>query len=247
MESAWQKPSHQPELEDNQVHVWCADLDVPPSELDRLARYLSPDEQVRASKFKFPQLQSRFTAARGILRELLGNYLQIAPSEVKFDYGDRGKPRLANSPTQLEFNLSHSQGYALYGFTYNSAIGVDLEQNRTMKDALNIAQRFFTPREYELLQNTPIANQQTVFFALWTAKEAYLKAVGTGLSGSLEQVEIGTNPLKLLAVDGSQANAASWFLVPCSPAADFLGAIAINHKISLAEFSFWSWHQSIKK
>ncbi|MEM7757704.1 MAG: 4'-phosphopantetheinyl transferase superfamily protein [Cyanobacteria bacterium P01_A01_bin.40] len=246
-DSVWQDPLPQTRLEDDQVHIWRANLNLPDLEIDRLATYLSPDEKVRASKFRFPQHQTRFTAARGILRQLLGNYLQINPCEVKFDYSDRGKPQLSNSQQdrQLQFNLSHSQDYALYGLTYDDLIGVDVEYIRTMSDTLKIAQRFFSAREYELIKNTAVAKQQAVFFTLWTAKEAYLKAVGTGLAGSLDLVEIKLDPTSLLAIRGSKAAAASWSLYPCDPAANYVGAIAIRVEQAPTEISLYSWHQAL--
>lgn len=247
MDITWQVPFSPPSLNEHQVHVWRANLDLPPDQVEQLASYLALDEQARASKFKFQQHQTRFIAARGILRQLLANYLQINPCDIEFAYSDRGKPRLAASliktkHQQLQFNLSHSQDYALYGFTYNSAIGVDIEYLRDMPDALKIAQRFFSPEEYKLIHNTPTPEQIAVFFTLWTAKEAYLKAVGTGLAGSLDQVEIDVNPPRLLAINGSQDQAASWLLYPCVPTIDYLGAIATNANMTTTDISFWSWH-----
>ena len=237
MNITWQVPLSPPSLNKHQVHVWRANLDLPTATIDSLTTCLSRDEIERANKFRFPQHQTRFIAARGILRQLLGNYLQINSCDLKFAYSDRGKPRLADFLTnatnqQLQFNLSHSQNYALYGFTYNSSIGVDVEHLRELPDALKIAQRFFSPREYQLIYNTPPPEQPAVFFTLWTAKEAYLKAVGTGLAGSLDQVEIDVNPSRLLAINGSQETAASWLLYPCVPSINYLGAIATNADIS---------------
>lgn len=244
MNIIWQIPLSPPSLNKHQVHVWRANLDLPNATIDSLTAFLASDELERANKFRFAQHQTRFIAARGILRQLLGNYLQIHPCDIKFAYSDRGKPYLADSQHhQLQFNLSHSQDYALYGFTYNNSIGVDIEHLRDMPDALKIAQRFFSPGEYQLLQNTAPAEQATVFFTLWTAKEAYLKAVGTGLAGSLNQIEIEINPPRLLAINGSHATAASWTLYPCIPATNYLGAIATNINLTATTISFWSWHQ----
>ena len=233
-----------------QVHVWCANLDLPDAKLASLATLLSPDEQTRANNFRFPHLKTRFIAARGILRQLLGNYLSISPDEVKFIYSDRGKPQLSNSQQDqlLQFNISHSQGYALYGFTYQNLIGVDIECLREMPDALKIAQRFFTAREYQLLQETAKEKQQALFFTLWTAKEAYLKAIGTGLAGSLDQVEIelkqDENPC-LQAIAGDQAVAANWLLVPCLPSIDYIGAIAIKTNQSPKQIKYCHWYPDL--
>ena len=248
--TVWQDPVQLPVLEDNQVHVWRANLNLSDTELNYLAAFLSPDEIVRANKFRFPHLKSRFTAARGILRQLLGHYLSISPDEVEFQYNDRGKPQLANLKQDrlLQFNVSHSQEYALFGFTDQALIGVDLEYSREMSDALKIAQRFFSAREYKLLQGTVKEEQQALFFKLWTAKEAYLKAVGTGLSDSLDTVEIDLdlqgNPC-LHSIQEDRGVIADWLLSPCLPAPDYLGAIAIQTHQSSRKINFWHWHQNL--
>lgn len=242
----WQYPLQQPALSDNQVHVWCADLNLPDLELARLGTFLSDDEIARANKFRFVEHQKRFTAARGILRQLLANYLQISPCEVKFDYSDRGKPSLSgcHHNHHLQFNLSHSQNHALYGFTLNDLIGVDVEYIKDMPDAIKIAQRFFSTQEYELIKSTAIKEQERLFFTLWTAKEAYLKALGTGLAGSLDTVEIEVNPTRLRMVAGSKVTAGEWELYSCSPKNNYIGAIAIKSDQPNPEISFWSWHHS---
>lgn len=248
--TVWQNPLQLPVLENNQVHVWRANLDLSDTELDYLTTFLSPDEITRANKFRFPYLQTRFTAARGILRQLLGHYLSLSPDKVEFQYSDRGKPQLSDlkSDRVLQFNISHSQEYALFGFTYQALIGVDIEYIREMSDALKIAERFFSAREYKLLQETVKEEQQALFFTLWTAKEAYLKAVGTGLSGSLDTVEIELdlqrNPC-LQSIHGDRDVTVDWSLYPCLPAQDYLGAIAIKTDKSPKQINFWHWHQNL--
>ncbi|MGB5714370.1 MAG: 4'-phosphopantetheinyl transferase superfamily protein, partial [Waterburya sp.] len=248
IDTVWQDPSQPPILDNDQVHVWRANLDLPDADIVRLAAFLSPDELTRANKFRFPHLKRRFTAARGILRQLLGNYLSIKPNDLTFEYSDRGKPRLSSSKQDSlpNFNLSHSQEYALYGFTYHDPIGVDLEYIREMPDALKIAQRFFSAREYQLIKDAASKEQPALFFKLWTAKEAYLKAVGTGLAGSLDSVDIEFNLARsprLQAIQGDKAAAADWSLYPCLPATDYVGAIAIKIDKSPKQISFWHWHQ----
>ena len=177
----------------------------------------------------------------------MGNYLSINPDQIQFEYSDRGKPQLSNSNPDytLQFNISHSQENALYGFTYHHQIGVDLEYIREMPDALKIAQRFFSPREYKLLKESPIKEQRLLFFKLWTAKEAYLKAVGTGLADSLSEVEIKLNSdlsPQLQTIKGSPETIANWSLYPCPTAIDYVGAIAISPPKLPQQINFWHWH-----
>lgn len=120
----WQEPPSQPILASNRVHVWRTSLNLPIDKIEQLATLLSTDELARANKFHFLEHKKRFIAARSILRQLLGNYLGINPNKIEFEYGDCGKPRLASSMgnNALQFNVSHSQEYALYVFTNHQLI-----------------------------------------------------------------------------------------------------------------------------
>lgn len=247
LDTIWQHPLHHPILEDNQVHAWRANLDLPTAEINQLASLLSPDEIDRANKFRFPQHRRRFIAARGILRELLGNYLQISPDNLEFEYGDRGKPRLAVSmgDSSLQFNISHSQEYALYGFTNDHPIGVDLEYLREMEDVAKIAERFFSPQESKLIASLHSEQQQRVFFKLWTTKEAFLKAIGTGLAGSLASLDISLDQWEhpiLLSIQGNAAAVANWSMYSCIPAPNYVAAVAIETPITKLQIDYWHWH-----
>jgi 4'-phosphopantetheinyl transferase len=242
----WQNPLNQPTLTDNQVHVWRANLDLPTVTIEELAAILSSDEIERANRFHFSKDRKRFIAARSILRQLLGNYLQITPDKLEFEYSDRGKPRLSASMpnSSLQFNVSHSHEYALYGFIYDQAIGVDIEYLREMSDAVKIAERFFSPREFKLIASYPKEQQHQVFFKFWTAKEAYLKATGTGLAGSIADVEISldhTKSPKLLTIQGNKTAAASWSMYSCIPANNYLATIAVAIPITEQQVYFWHY------
>ncbi len=241
IDSIWQIPAQPPTLRDNQVHIWRANLGLSTPEIEKLTTLLSTDEIARADKFRFVQHRSRFIAARGILRQLLGNYLKVSPRSLIFAYSDRGKPRLAKD-TALQFNISHSQEYALFGFTLNHLIGVDIEHQRAMPDALKIAQRFFSAREYKMLEQVSIEQQPKLFFQFWTAKEAYLKATGTGLSASLKSVEIALNQSKSLYLSTLKKDTImNWSLYSCTPATDYAAAIAINAQIPAPHLNYWHW------
>ena len=249
LNTIWHKPLCQPILANNQVHIWRTSLDFSTAKVNQLATFLSIDELARANRFHFPEHKKRFIAARGILRQLLGNYMQTSPNKLKFEYGDQGKPRLATSMgnSSLQFNISHSQNYALYGFTYHDPIGVDLEYLREMKDAVKVAKRFFSPREYRMIANLPSEQQQRVFFKLWTAKEAYLKAIGTGLA-ELASIEVSldrTETPRLLAIEGKIVEAANWTMHFCIPASSYVAVVVVSAQITKQQISFWNWHSNL--
>jgi 4'-phosphopantetheinyl transferase len=216
------------------VHIWKIDLKQPEFKIQSFQEILSSDEVARAERFYFPEHRQRFIIGRGSLRTILGRYLGVKPSQVEFDYQQRGKPLLAAkfADSGLFFNLSHSQDLGLCGVTYQRLIGVDLEYIRSMSDLENIAQRFFLPREYEVIKSLPPEKKQQVFFRYWTCKEAYLKATGDGLV-QLEQIEIELTPTKpaQLLVWGN------WQLRELIPADNFAAAVVVANNGS--NFQFW--------
>src|SRR3984893_13748727 len=124
----WFRPAPDVVLQENEVHIWLAWLDVEPQERTRLCSYLNKDEVSRAERFVFPRDRDHFIAARGRLRELLGKYLNRPPSAVQFKTGPYGKLSLLDDRDPLRFNLSHSHGLALYGFCLVSELGIDTEK-----------------------------------------------------------------------------------------------------------------------
>ncbi|MCC5637062.1 4'-phosphopantetheinyl transferase superfamily protein [Nostoc sp. CHAB 5844] len=225
----------------DEVHVWRIDLDIPKSQLENLGATLSSDELARANRFYFQEHSQRFIAGRGSLRNILGFYLGIEPQQVRFDYEPRGKPLLADTlaDSGLLFNLSHSQGLALCAVKYRRKIGIDLEYVRAVSDLEALAQRFFLPREYDLLRSLPCDQQQEVFFRYWTCKEAYLKATGDGIS-QLEQVEISLTPTQGAKLLTSE----DWSLVELTPADNYRAAVAVAG--SGWDFKCWQFTESLK-
>ncbi|MBD0264669.1 MAG: 4'-phosphopantetheinyl transferase superfamily protein [Tolypothrix sp. Co-bin9] len=218
----WLKAPTDLTLSVDDVHVWRVELSRSQLQLQELAETLSSDEQVRAKRFHFEQHRQHFIAGRGILRSILGRYLSVEPQALQFEYETRGKPFLADkfAKSGLSFNLSHSQGLALYGVC-RRPIGVDLECIRENTDVEALAKRFFTEREYEVVRSLPPNQQQQVFFRYWTCKEAYLKATGAGLS-QLEQVEILLTPTQPASLQSEE-----WSLTELIPANNYLGAVAV--------------------
>lgn len=214
-----------------EIHVWQADLDVQETELTQLRATLSEDERARADRFHFEKDRRHFTAGRGFLRSLLAHYLRQKPSQLQFVYSDRGKPSLAPSlnPEQLAFNISHSNGIALYAFTRDRTIGIDLEQIRPLEDAAQLARRFFCPGEYEAMRSLPKAQQQHAFFNGWTRKEAYLKATGEGIA-QLQAVEVSLLPGQPAALLRVPANTSleRWSLYELTVRSGYAAALAVE-------------------
>ena len=240
----WKPMPTRLELNDPEIHVWRASLEEPPADERAWLETLSEDERLRAQRFHFERDRKRFVVGRGILRALLGRYLGGEPASVQFRYGDRGKPYLAGemSESRLCFNVSHSQGLALYAFARGREIGIDLEFARSLPDAENIALRFFSPSEKAAFRALAPNEKEAAFFKCWTRKEAYVKAVGDGLAFPLHQFDVSVSPgepAKLLTIKGCPEIAERWFLEDLTPAPDYAAAVAVEG--SGWQLNCWQW------
>jgi 4'-phosphopantetheinyl transferase len=168
-------------LPDDEVHVWHVDLVAWEKEADSLFKLLNTEERERAERFKFPAPRNQFVISRALLRQALGLYLRIEAREICFRTIGNGKPELAES-RDLHFNLSHSEGVTVFAVARRRQVGVDVERIREDTNALELAERFFSPPEVQWLRAQPTSQHLPSFFTCWTAKEAYIKAQGEGLS-----------------------------------------------------------------
>lgn len=234
--ASWLTADATPPLAENEVHVWRIPLHADPVQQVRLARDLSPNERDRAGRFLSAEHGSRFLVGRALVRRLLAGYVGRSAEGLQFSYGPLGKPALASGsrPDDLRFNFSNSGDLGLLAVTRACELGVDLERERKLHDLLGLARRYFA--ESEWLHISALAGQEqiTAFLRCWTRKEAYLKAVGKGLTYSLRKVELrlGNDPFPAFeAIDGDPQEAAAWSLVDLLPAQRFYGALAMRRPI----------------
>lgn len=180
----------------SEIHVWQAALDRNERDLARLQATLTADEKARADRFRFAKDKNHYTVARGLLRELLGKYLQQPPAGLEFTYGPHGKPALAGkyAASGLAFNLSHSFGLAVFAFAKGRDLGIDVERIQPESAGEDIARRFFSPREVGDLRSLPPEARTEAFFLCWTRKEAYIKGLGTGLYTPLDGFSVSLRP-----------------------------------------------------
>ncbi len=177
-------------LTHNKVHVWQACLDVTTSQIEYFTKILAPDERIRANKYLFTKDRQYFIAARGILRSLLAQYLNILPGKIIFNYGPTGKPKVAMPSTSLQFNLSHSGSTALYAMSWDMTLGIDIEISKKGFSLESMASIVFSTQEQLKLKTYPATQRMTVFLRGWTRKEAFIKAIGEGLSFPLKRIEV---------------------------------------------------------
>ena len=172
------------ELQDGEVHVWRWDLD---REAARPVLLLE-DEQARVERFHFEPDARRWAVCRTLLRVTLGRYLALAPESLKFTLGPWGKPGLRGCP--LRFSVSHSGGVALLAVAWRREVGVDLESISRVLFPEELAPQVLSQREQAWLRDQAPEQREAAFLTLWTAKEAYVKATGQGLSFPLTRLTL---------------------------------------------------------
>jgi len=227
----WNDPPDQCKLGVRDVHVWAADLCRTAEQIAAFELTLASDERDRAARFAFARDRNRFVAGRGVLRAILGTYLKTQPARLRFAYGSRGKPVLADLPgdDDLHFNAAHSDDLLLIAVTRACAVGIDVERIRPLEDAEELADRFFSPSEAAQLTMLPKDRRATAFFDLWTRKEACLKATGQGITELLDQIEVSFLPqdaARVIRISGDSHLAQEWTLQELLPANQFKAALA---------------------
>ncbi len=240
--SEWNCPAKHPPVKPSMIHVWRAKVLQSPSVIHALQGILSNDEHARADRFRFHRDRESFIFTRGVLRILLSRYIDQDPSRLIFQYGSYGKPALStvHHPGKLCFNLSHSHGKALYAFTLDRQIGIDIEKIRTDFATDEIAERFFSPYEHTKIKSLPSHQRVDAFFNCWTRKEAYIKAVGKGLSMPLDQFDVSVapdEPAALLRLDDNQKECDNWHIRELTAADGYKAAVAVDEqKLSIELF-----------
>jgi 4'-phosphopantetheinyl transferase len=228
-----------PELHPGQVHAWSVDLDgVAPMPQS----LLSVDEMDRANRLIRRTHRTRFVNGRSILRILLGGYLQTDPAALRFTYGLLGKPSLQSRHPELRFNVSHSENAMLIAITTVGAIGVDIEQHRSLADEGDLVKRFFEPAEISEYMGLPPSLRTAGFFNGWTRKEAILKARGDGLNTPLDSFSVSLDPRQpcrireFLTLPEFRED---WSLLSIKPDSQSTAALAIKARsVRLCEYRF---------
>jgi 4'-phosphopantetheinyl transferase len=228
------------QLPEREVHVWHTDFERPINSVQDL---LDQPEQERASRFKVDAPRKQFIISHAFLRLVLESYLGIAARDLKFRIAAYGKPEL-DAATDLRFNLSHTHGTAVLAVTRDRQVGVDVERVRRNLNPLELADRFFSLPEASWLRSQPPARQIPSFFACWTAKEAYIKACGNGLSMPLDKFSVipqpANQPLHIEFLDKAEPSA-EWTMWQLDLGPDLRAALAAEGRELTLNLRDWSW------
>ncbi|WGL18465.1 4'-phosphopantetheinyl transferase superfamily protein [Microbulbifer bruguierae] len=159
------------------------------AEARALETLLSDDELARRARYHNSAARHQFTLGRALLRRVLGQVSGQAPQGLIFSRNHSGKPLLTSVP-DLHFSLSHSGEWLALAVSCKADIGVDIEQPRKPRDFMRIARHYFHPDECALLASPPAELTPMHFYRLWTMKEAFFKARGTGISEGLARINL---------------------------------------------------------
>ena len=176
-------------ISQDSIQVWI--VRVAGQAMERWRPVLSASEWERAMRFRMPADQARFAVTRGVLRTLLGRYLQLPGTAIAFTANEYGKPATDGG---IKFNVAHSGDYALLAFARDREVGVDVERISGDRVVGELARRVLSPGEYERFGALAESERVPTFFQIWTLKEAVLKAIGSGLSIAPECVEVAFYP-----------------------------------------------------
>lgn len=225
------------------VHVWRAHVPSSLHYLAILARTLSTEERARAQRFYREEDRNRFIVARGALRRLLGRYLELEAKDVAFVYGPYGKPdidRVQNNE-RVSFSLSHSHTWVACAFAREHRIGIDIEYTTAVSRHDALVDQVLSESERRLFERLTEQDRATAFLDIWTRKEAYLKAIGTGLATAPTSIEIALDRDRAppLMETAAGPDPAQWSIRDIRLAGAYSGAVAIDGQDF--SYSFLTW------
>jgi 4'-phosphopantetheinyl transferase len=232
-------------IKENEIHVWIAELDQSVNQVREFEEILALEERRRAERFHFENDRNRFIVGHGILRRILGRYLGIEPCLLKFFRGAFGKLYLPNDLNSrlINFNISHSGTIALFAFTRNREIGVDVEKVRPIANMDQISKLFFSKRENTVFQMLPSSQKTKAFYNCWVRKEAFIKAMGMGMFRPLDTFEVSLvpgKPAKLLSNSEKSRAASRWTIYDIRATNGYVSAIAVGDQ------SFWLCKEALR-
>lgn len=219
------------------VDVWEGCLSVEPGMLSGMLETLNETEQQKAAAFRLPLMRQRYIAVRYLVRKTLGQYLQTEPQALQFCADTYGKPFLACG--SLHFNISHTADLLMIAVANFPDIGIDVESIKPRGSLDGLAVRCFTDTEYHGWRQLSGAQQQAVFYRLWTKKEAFVKAVGRGIALGLEKCEVQLPAGgQLVNIPAEFGSAADWRITELPTDADSAAALVTpNHSFTLGQLS----------
>lgn len=244
MIGAWKSSPLNLKLSPDYLDIWQVPLSPSPR-MDRYRALLSRDELDRCGRFKSEKRRREYTIIRGLLRLLIGRCMDVDPSTFEFAYTEHQKPYLpaASLGVPISFNITHSHNLALIALTLERMIGVDIEFIRHNVEFRKLAKRFFSKQESRALDAYDDTLLPAAFFACWTRKEAFVKALGDGIAFGLHDFTVSVDPRDrevALLTDRDSNESGKWSIINLDIVSDYAAAIAANGE----KFKLRLWNSS---
>jgi 4'-phosphopantetheinyl transferase len=246
MRIAWPQPADSIALPADQLDVWAVRLGGKDALFHEAASMLTAEERQRAEQFRVDEPRRRFVITRAALRGLLGKYLGRPANSITIEYDPNGKPRLAGGRDEndVHFNVAHSGSLALIAVTAGCEVGIDVERVRAVSHAEHIARRYFHPAEAEVILAAARSARDALFLRCWTGKEAVLKSLGSGITGSLAAICVPTDDFRAVWIDlpsqHSNLHSRCW-LQQLAPGPGYVGAVACLGEERLVRCFAFEW------
>lgn len=220
------------------VDLWLFSIDPSNYNEKNFFPALSIEEQEKSKKFHFPNDQKKYVISHGIMRQLIASYIPCHPKEIRYDLNDFGKPELIYPSNTLHFNLSHSERLGALAIS-TSPIGTDIEHIKSLEDYVSLTKHFLSVQERNYFEQLSIVDQHLAFYRAWTRKEAYIKAIGMGLSYPVEQVTISLDEQPKILEDRANPMNAEKLSIISFEHEDYIGAVAIpkNYTVEIKKIS----------
>jgi len=221
-----------PYLKEKEAYVHCVDLSAWEKKRSLLWNFLCDEEKKQAHRFPSEILRDRYIISHGILRVLLGYYLNLSPLALEFLFNGYGKPFLKDHPN-IQFNMSHSHGISCYAFSLFHPIGIDIEWYNESLDVDSLVNLVLAPEEQEFFSKlNDEQKKMSTFYEIWTRKEALIKAVGIGLSYPIQTIDVIHRPPNggVYLTDG-EGNKKEWYLYSVKCKSDYYCALATDHEL----------------
>lgn len=225
------------------MHIWRIELSDFLNEKQVLLGLLSPGERQRAKKYHFEKDRDRYVIGRGILRRILGSYLDKSAEKLRFTYNRNGKPFLdvESDERTVSFNTSFSADIAVAAIRLKGKVGIDVEFVNDKFAKFDVTHRYFLPHEVSAIRSLPADLQSAAFFNCWTVKESYVKALGEGLSRQMPSVLISSevNDSDSVQINADPKETEGWFIKSFIPKSDYIATVACEGVPKRVKFIEW--------
>jgi 4'-phosphopantetheinyl transferase len=231
-----------------EIHMWLIPEVQNENMMKVLSHKLNDAEKEKASRYYFEKKRRQYIITRGVLKILLEVYTRRNSEQFQIVQGIYGKPFMRSEEEEIHFNISHSEGLSILGFSKEAPLGVDIEIIREIPERDEIAEKYFSKKENNIYKTIPEEYRTKAFFNCWTRKEAFIKAIGEGFSKPLDQFDVtflSNEKTKLISIDGDTRKADEWSLQELKTAQGYVSAFAVKKR--KFRLSCWTWNESLLK